>query len=349
MITIIVNDKTTLLFSSKKSLIEYCAEIRKKNKGILSNEHFCIVKKTFEMFHPNYIESNLDKAIQIEIVNRRTSVCRRKHFKFIFENDENSEHKSDEHAPSIIASLSSCFSTKENLLKKVRLDKKTCFRDAIHYQVADYKQKYFDKFADKRGFVPCEVSGLLCLTRNSEVDHIDPQTFASILNDFFQLIGIDFDDVELIDKLDGGSDFKDSSLKKCWQQYHLENAKLRVVEKQSHVAINKKTLIPKSKKVYQSFPDWFVAENDDQYLQLRNEFYSTNVDTPFRTLNDDEMLIVCYESPLDVPILLRRYITSTQNNIVDGGKTIVTASAKMFALICDVGILSSIDEEGIIE
>lgn len=116
---------------------------------------------------------------------------------------------------------------KENIFDDFR----QAARNIIHEDIRNVKQEYFDKFS-KKGFVPCQETGIQSNWTELVVDHRQPNTFSVIVDRFVELFKIDLKKVEYKTDENNFYLFKDNELSENFRNYHKEKAVLRVVRKE---------------------------------------------------------------------------------------------------------------------
>jgi len=104
-------------------------------------------------------------------------------------------------------------------------------RNIIHEDIRNVKQEYFDKFS-KKGFVPCQETGIQSNWTELVVDHRQPNTFSVIVDRFVELFKFDLKKVEYKTDENNFYLFKDNELSENFRNYHKEKAVLRVVRKE---------------------------------------------------------------------------------------------------------------------
>jgi hypothetical protein len=111
-----------------------------------------------------------------------------------------------------------CF-TKDN----VRKDILNAFRYAVAYQIQDFRSEQL--------LAPqyCPYTGEVLDKLNSHVDHEAPLTFAKLVNDFMD--GAELESVEITKPSDNQmiTELVNPYFKRDWREYHLNNAKLRLI------------------------------------------------------------------------------------------------------------------------
>lgn len=104
-------------------------------------------------------------------------------------------------------------------------------RNAVHKDIRSVKQEYFDRFS-KKGFVPCQETGIQSCWTDLVVDHRQPNTFSIIVDRFIELNKIQLEDVEYVRTEENFYTFKDNELLENFKKYHREKAVLRVVRRE---------------------------------------------------------------------------------------------------------------------
>ena len=111
-------------------------------------------------------------------------------------------------------------------------------RHAVVPQIAEFKRLTFVSSAT----VQCPLTGDSITYNTCHVDHIPPDTFASILDGFLREYEIDTHDVIMLGDEDGaiGRVFADQSLSIKWQSYHAQHARLRATSSFGNLSISKR-------------------------------------------------------------------------------------------------------------
>lgn len=104
-------------------------------------------------------------------------------------------------------------------------------RNIIQTDLRSVKQKYFDSFS-KKGFVPCQETGILSKWTELVVDHRQPNTFSIIVDRFIEVNSIDVAIIEYETDAQNFYLFKDKDLIHRFRNYHKEKAVLRIVRKE---------------------------------------------------------------------------------------------------------------------
>ncbi len=107
-------------------------------------------------------------------------------------------------------------------------------RNIIQKDITSVKQAYFDKFS-KKGFVPCQETGILSKWEELVVDHRQPNTFSIIVDRFIELNKVDLKSIEYKIDENNFSLFKDDELAKRFREYHKVKAVLRIVRKECNL------------------------------------------------------------------------------------------------------------------
>ncbi len=116
---------------------------------------------------------------------------------------------------------------KENLFDGFR----QAARNVVRKDIRSVKQEYFNKFS-KKGYVPCQETGVQSKWTDLVVDHRQPNTFSVIVDRFVELNRIDLKSVEYRTDENNFYLFKDNDLTENFRNYHKEKAVLRIVRKE---------------------------------------------------------------------------------------------------------------------
>ncbi len=116
---------------------------------------------------------------------------------------------------------------KKNLFNEFR----EAARNGVQQDIRSVKQEYFDKFS-KKGFVPCQETGIHSKWTELVVDHRQPNTFSVIVDRFVELNKIDLKKVKYKTDKNNLFLFKDKKLLEKFREYHKEKAVLRIVRKE---------------------------------------------------------------------------------------------------------------------
>lgn len=107
---------------------------------------------------------------------------------------------------------------------------KEAARKAVEYFTKEFKRDFFNICENRT----CAILNIPITRENSHVDHIPPNTFDNIFNEFVRENNIDIFDVKLLGKgvnADGkiGNWFNDKELENKWIEFHNKRAVLRVI------------------------------------------------------------------------------------------------------------------------
>ena len=106
-------------------------------------------------------------------------------------------------------------------------------RNAIHVDLHNVKQKFFDKYS-KKGRVKCQETGILSSWTELNVDHRQPNTLSVIIDRFIEVNNLDITKVEIVKNEDNKFVFVDKILEKNFCEYHKSKANLRIVRKEKN-------------------------------------------------------------------------------------------------------------------
>jgi hypothetical protein len=106
-------------------------------------------------------------------------------------------------------------------------------RNAIHKDLHDVKQKYFDQNSVK-GKVKCQETGILSSWTELNVDHRQPNTLSIIIDRFIELHKVDLKNIEYETVKDNKSLLADKDLESKFRDYHMQKANLRIVRKEKN-------------------------------------------------------------------------------------------------------------------
>jgi hypothetical protein len=115
------------------------------------------------------------------------------------------------------------------------------FRFEVFPDCAQYRDGHFARHGDSLGRAPCELTGKAVTVAECEIDHIPPDTFQAILDDYLAARGWSLKDIPTKDPPSGlGVVLADEAQARDWRAYHLARARLRVVDRQVHVEETKR-------------------------------------------------------------------------------------------------------------
>lgn len=115
-------------------------------------------------------------------------------------------------------------------------DVKSACRRAIAPIIIDFRKEFFSQ---RGSSVKCPVSGDDMSLYTSHVDHVFPNTFDNIVNEFIQNCGIEVEKIPLMEHSDGkvGNWFADKTFEKKWIDFHNKRAELRVISSQANLSL----------------------------------------------------------------------------------------------------------------
>jgi hypothetical protein len=120
-------------------------------------------------------------------------------------------------------------------------------RNAIHKDLHNVKQKYFDQNSIN-GKVKCQETGILSSWTELNVDHRQPNTLSIIIDRFIELQKIDLKKVDYVTDKDNKSLLADKNLENKFRHYHLEKANLRIVRKERNLGRSHQGRVKNQKK-----------------------------------------------------------------------------------------------------
>jgi len=107
---------------------------------------------------------------------------------------------------------------------------KGAFRVVINPFVKDFKEKFFNKNSNNKGFAVCEVTGLKITIKNCHIDHTYPHTFDSLFYKFLKDKNVLIDDIKFNHSgVDNRPELIDENLIKSFYDWHAKYAKLRCI------------------------------------------------------------------------------------------------------------------------
>lgn len=109
----------------------------------------------------------------------------------------------------------------------------TKFQQACRNAVAPYIIKFKKDFFIENEEPTCEITGIELTFQNSHVDHVPPNTFKAIVQNFIESEEIDIASVAFAPTADNqyGIHFLDDFFAQKWIAYHNDKAELRVISK----------------------------------------------------------------------------------------------------------------------
>ena len=108
-------------------------------------------------------------------------------------------------------------------------------RNAIHKDLYEVKQKYFDQNSVK-GKVKCQETGILSTWSELNVDHRQPNTLSIIIDRFIELNGLVLDKIKYETDNENRTLIADKELEYKFKEYHKEKANLRIVRKEKNMS-----------------------------------------------------------------------------------------------------------------
>lgn len=107
---------------------------------------------------------------------------------------------------------------------------KETLRVAIKDQTVEFKNDYFSRNQDSRGYVVCPETGLKMKKKDSHLNHY-PKQFDEIVKEWVNINGLSSEDIVLVPPPDNGTAWfmEDEVLLKSFQDYHQQQAQYRVV------------------------------------------------------------------------------------------------------------------------
>ncbi len=120
-------------------------------------------------------------------------------------------------------------------------------RNAIHEDLHNVKQKYFDQNSIK-GKVKCQETGILSFWVELNVDHRQPNTLSIIIDRFIELYKIDLKNIEYESDKDNKTVLADKDLENKFRDYHVEKANLRIIRKEKNMGRSHQGRVQNQKK-----------------------------------------------------------------------------------------------------
>ena len=110
-------------------------------------------------------------------------------------------------------------------------------RELINDQILAFKQDYFQD----RETAICEFTGEVLRFNTSHVDHAYPRTFLALVEEWRHGHSLGFEQIAICGSEDGvmGDRLIDPDLESDWQDYHRDNAMLRIVSVKANCGILK--------------------------------------------------------------------------------------------------------------
>jgi len=98
------------------------------------------------------------------------------------------------------------------------------FRFHVYSQTKEFREKAYGK----KKYVRCGITNLNVRKQDCHIDHAHPKEFEVLMFDFLKGRGLSLNDIEIISPNSGLHFIKDPEIKHAWEEYHRENAILRV-------------------------------------------------------------------------------------------------------------------------
>lgn len=114
-------------------------------------------------------------------------------------------------------------------------------RGAVVGQILAFREAWFANNADVSGYVVCPLTGDAVTVENCHVDHIPPQTFVRLWEQFMEWQDTNFDKVALLPGQDNsfGDVFADQQFSADWSDFHANCARLRVTSVYGNLVISR--------------------------------------------------------------------------------------------------------------
>lgn len=121
----------------------------------------------------------------------------------------------------------------KSLIPQKLIDFKNAARSAIKDQITAFRETNLANTTN------CSVTGVEINRVNCQVDHIPPTTFDQLLLDFILSKDINPLTVNVVSTNGVVAEFDDEELKSIWQEYHLQNANLRILSRTGNLQLPK--------------------------------------------------------------------------------------------------------------
>ena len=212
-----------IYFPTQTALKDYIREIVKQypDEGILSDVHFSFVQSLIER-HPQ-AETKIGAGLHKIIIRRNPIFWNNRGF-HLFRIDGSDTD----------VSWVECLKATPHYQKVM-----AAMRNLIRDQIVDFKQSFFENGGDL-----CVLTGEFIDPSSAHVDHIAPATFQNLVLEFCKKLDINLDTIKLRDETIDNKYFDiiaDDNLSCLWQEYHRQNAKLRVISQKGNLSIAKKS------------------------------------------------------------------------------------------------------------
>ncbi len=109
-------------------------------------------------------------------------------------------------------------------------------RKVVEADLRAMKIKYFEEHSDKEGRAICPVTKEKITFDEAHVDHREPFTFSSIVHFFVKANSIDVNVIDYATEGKYGNEFENAELAKKFEDWHRDNATLRVVKGKANLS-----------------------------------------------------------------------------------------------------------------
>jgi hypothetical protein len=111
-----------------------------------------------------------------------------------------------------------------------RRDRLRAMRRAVEPQIVGL---LIDAFGNS-DTIACPISGVAISRYDCEVDHAAPATFAHLAGAWLESAGLELGDLRIFPPPHPHCELSDPHQLQAWQQYHRQNAELRIISKDAH-------------------------------------------------------------------------------------------------------------------
>lgn len=110
-------------------------------------------------------------------------------------------------------------------------------RSAVRQQIEAFKHRFFNSTRSPC----CALSGRPLTYENSDVDHIEPDTFEQLVDRWCRSVRITWSDVGVVPsaEYETPSRFEDVFLAQSWAEFHIRHANMRVIHREAHQSLPK--------------------------------------------------------------------------------------------------------------
>lgn len=212
-----------VIYKTKKDIESKCREIsaRACENTLLEGDDYNFVHDLFEC-HPNY-EEKAGCGVAGFVVERDKLYGNGKHFCVVRTDGSKTDF-----------SWKKCVSGKQTNKRRLVLD---AMRRAVQKQIFEYADKQFEKAPE----IICPITGEIVTRDNCHVDHVYPNTFSYLSQEWIDDNNLSHETIELKHNADGyGYVFADIGILHSWQSFHSQNAKLRILSPNGNISISNK-------------------------------------------------------------------------------------------------------------